>query len=247
MRTSCRFALALLVCSAVVLNTGLSRAATIVYSDWVPFLPFAKLPSDPSWGYGVPSAHAVSVPFFDDLGGTRTLLSVKLELEADTKGGSNTFDNESSSAGIVTVAIGVGAKMSGPSGLKTSVDAVHSATGFVTADSDPFSPDFVGSDSFTVSGAFVYADAAPKTITTALTPYLGPFDIPFSFEGIASTVGTSTGGLLGSNKVVYGDIAFGGFYKVTYTYVTTIPEPSTFTLFITALMGLAAWVRRRRR
>jgi hypothetical protein len=135
------------------------------------------------------------------MGGTRTLLSVKLELEADTKGGSNTFDNESSTGGTVTVTIGVGLKMSGPSGLTTSVDAVDSATGFVTADSDPFSPNFTGSDSLSVSGSFVYEDAAPKTITTGLTPYLGPFDIPFSFEGIASTVGTSTGGLLGSNKV----------------------------------------------
>ena len=245
MRTNARFALSLLVCVAAALPTSVSRGGTVVHSDWVPYLPPFTSPSDPSWGYGAPSAHAVFVPFFDDLGGTRTLLSVKLEFEADTQGGSNTFDNESSTGGPVTVAIGVGVKMSGYSGLSTSVDAVSSATGMVTGDTDPFSPDFLSADSFSVTGSFVYQDAPSKTITTGLSPYLGPFDIPFSLEATASTLGTTTGGLLGSNKVDYGDIRFGVFYKVTYTYVATVPEPTTEWLLCTGSGLLIVWCAKR--
>lgn len=184
------------------------------------------------------SGLAVPLPKFDTSLGPLT--KVTLELDANTDSGSIGWDNE---AAITTdVTLGIGAKVTASAPLSLIVVTaiplqLGSATG-IAADNDG-TADFIGTDSFTVTGGMGTDSDADFT-----TSSLATFEATFVGETFDTTIDSvvenylSTSGGYGPFNPVPG--MTDGTITVTYEY---IPEPATLGLLS---LGALALLRRRR-
>jgi hypothetical protein len=173
------------------------------------------------------------------------LTSVLLRVKVESYDGKHELDNESWSwSGSVTLGIGAYVGVQGPipvGGSRLTVDsrATETATGSVTTDSEGLPADFIGPDSFSITGHYA-ADTKADSRTAALdlAPYIGAGDVTFEFTGGTSTYGT---GPLpdGWIRVTAPEYKFTTTVEYTYT-----PEPATLSLL--ALGGLALLRRRKR-
>jgi hypothetical protein len=229
------------MCAMVVVLLGASPvlAGTISYSHSESVLPVSSLGS-------------YLAPQYSDPGG-QPLTKVTLTVVADSTGGSNTFDNEDPAGGAATVTIGSEIKVSGPlpgigSQLIVRADPQNSNSGLVTGDTEAGPPDFIGTDSISVSGTFALdSNLASKTLASDMAPYLGAGTVILDWITALNTAGsfTTTGG--GANSVEFGTIRSNFTATLTYEFV---PEPASWVLMVSA--GLVAaipamlhWLRRR--
>lgn len=178
-----------------------------------------------------------------------TLISVEFKLEISTQGSSLTFDNEATVPGSVTLNLGAEVKAKTGVALITElmVNPMTSGTGAVTADNDPFPPNFSGTDSFSISSG-VLSDSASILRNTA--PFLAQFTATGSPHTFLTTISnrrddsSSTSGIFGETSSVGG--TFTGKLTVIYNYnALPIPEPGSAIWGLA--IGLVAGVRRVRR
>lgn len=226
-------------CAAILL-CGVAHAATI--SD-------IELLNNGGAFYSVPDSGTFTLAQFDDLGGTRILNSVTLDILADFYGGQHDFDNESGVGGTATVTIGVDVKIIAPSTVVLHGEPLKSASGTITADTDG-SPDWAGTDNITVLGppssAVIY-DADAETIFSGFAPYMGTGTFTLTWDAITNTSVSSSTVPGGSHRVLSGSIRYEFSVKVTYDY-TLVPEPGGILLAAFGLPVLAgASIRRKAR
>ncbi|MCE5277508.1 MAG: choice-of-anchor E domain-containing protein [Planctomycetaceae bacterium] len=186
-------------------------------------------------------ATAVALSKFNPALGTLT--KVTLQLNANTSSGAIAWDNES---GLLTdVDLGIGATVTAVAPLSLiTVIAVPMQTGSafgVAADNDA-AADYIGTDSFSVTGG---TGSDSKSAFT--TSSLGTFLATFAGETFDATINAtlkkmiSTDGGEGLNQTTAG--ISNGTLTVTYEY-TPIPEPVTMSLL--GLGGLGMLLKRRR-
>lgn len=185
---------------------------------------------------------------FDDLGGTRTLLSVKVKMEMSVFNGSATVDNDGVDPASVTIEFGATGSLSSVdvSLLNGAFQPVTSDLDVCTAgafnlsanDSDPdnqFDND-LGPDNATLN-VVPDSDMDMGFIAPALHPqYIGAgmtFDVVVEIDTLFNIIGQ--GGVAGSFVPVSAE----GTVMVTYEY---IPAPGAM-----ALAGLAGFAATRRR
>jgi hypothetical protein len=222
--------------AALVLGLGVAaQAGTITYG-----------PTLHNNGGALYEGHATGtfeIPQFDDLGGTLTLTGVNLTVKVESYDGKQEFDNESFSPASVVLGIGAHVGVKGPdpvggSRLIVNPTATETVTGFVTGDTDGLPADFIGTDSWSVTGHYA-ADtkADSRTAAADLAPYIGAGNATFEFDGGTSTAGT---GPLpdGWDRVTAPQYKF----TTTVEYMFT-PEPATLSLLALGGLGL---LRRRK-
>lgn len=209
--------------SAFALLTAASHAVVLVESATFTNVPLAS-----------PAFDLTLNKFNGALG---TLVSVEFKLEVTTQGSSLTFDNEATVGGSVTLNLGAEVKAKTGIALITEVmvNPMKTGMGTVLADNDPFPPDFMGTDSFTISSG-VLSDSASILRTTA--PYLAQFTamgVPHTFLTTISNKrddSFTTSGIFGETSAQGG--TFSGKLSVIYNYnALPIPEPGS------AIWGLA--------
>lgn len=187
------------------------------------------------------------LPKFDSTLGTLT--SVTFTLSATTSGGSFAFDNEGPGSGSVGLSFGVSAQaQTGIMLLTTVVDPLFTTTGSgnVAADNDG-APDFVGSDSFHISGNGSNTQSVVQTASNYLTQFTATPSAQVFLARIDNSVNTlltgTTGTVFGPTSVTGG--TFSGIVTVSYTYFL-VPVPEAVTTLWGACIGLFALGRRKR-
>jgi len=181
------------------------------------------------------SNYAVPVSQFDDMGGTRVLNWISLELTSNI-GAKTTGENDSASPGSLTMNL---------SGNATATVQTLSTGAIVNTSAGPQSvsatdgntgsgPDYF--DFGTVSGS----DLDTDTIVSGFAPFigLGTINVLVSANGGFNISGVS------NSTLHVSDFGADGHVKITYDY-NTVPEPTTLGLL--SLCGLAMLRRRRRR
>ncbi len=190
---------------------------------------------------GVPS-FTLSLDKFDPSKGT--LISVSLVLDLRVVGSSLTFDNETASSGPVTLNFSVGATATtgGPSVLSVGTVVAKSGMGMVTADNDG-AADFLGSDSFSISGAGIANNFTTQTAPAFLTQYTATVPGETFLVTVSNTNSTGTTAMFGPTSIVNG--TFAGAVTVSYTYMLAAVPEAASALWGAAL-GLFAISRRVR-
>ena len=154
----------MLVAAICFASAHVTHAATISFSDT-----FGPI--------GIPTAPTLSLSQFDPLIGSLTM--VTLTLSTETSGGTISFDNE---AGVVIadVTLGIGAEVTatGPAGLMVVAIPLQIASAVDIAADNDGAADFIGTDSFTVTGG-TGSDSDIMTLIVGLEPYIGTdvFDV----------------------------------------------------------------------
>lgn len=179
--------------------------------------------------------HLVPVAQFDDMGGTRLLNSITLELNAAI-GANTTGENDSASAGALTLNL---------SGNATADLYTLAAASIIGASAGPAA--VAATDGVGGSGAdfhdfgFVSGnDFDSDVILSGFAPFigLGTIDVSVDANGGFNISGVSNSSLQISN------FASNGTVKVIYDY-TLVPEPaSAMVLGVLGMMGLSARKRR---
>lgn len=183
---------------------------------------------------------------FDPVLGTLTKIDLTLEV---TTTSAMTFDNGSLTPGTVSLQVGdtVTAKVGQNIVSQFSVAPSVTGSGSVAASNDVGGPDYIGTDSFSISGS--------KTLTSTLTrttqPYLQQFTatntLPagkFFFETISNTaIASSTASVNGSTN---SSGSFAGKFTVTYTYNALAAVPEAGTIFFGASLAMLLAFRRPR-
>ncbi len=193
-------------------------------------------------------------PQFDDLGGTRTLIKVTLSATIDSKFGKAEFDNQFTSGGIVTLAIGSFVDVSGPdpvpgAPLIVNADAVETLTGPVAATEGEIPANFAGPDYIGPLTGTASTDTDTDFFTTApeLAPYIGGGLVMFSWDGGRSTTGTMLTPA-GAHRIDHPGFTTPPLHNYTFRTTLTyefVPEPSGTLL--TLLSGGILFLRRRSR
>ncbi len=210
----------------VTLLVSASFASAMSVSYNTPFGPTAT----PAVPFGV------TLPQFNPALGT--LLSVTLQLDANTFAGSIDWDNEAAIPTDVTLGIGAEVTATAPSALAVIAVPLQlgSALG-VAADNDG-AADFIGTDSFSVSGGSG-SDSDSNTLSSGFASYIGTGTFSTTISSLVQNFLSTTGGF-GPIQQTPGSVD--GMVTVTYNYV---PEPATMSLL--AVGGLAVLKRRRRK
>ena len=211
---------------ALALTAGAAQAAFIEYT--VPYGPNA-----------VPDAGTnIAVQQFDETT-FGTLLKVTLTLDATAQAGSITWDNESGVVTDVTLGIGGDVTAKAPSALTLVAVPLQTGTGLNIAADNDGAADFIGTDSYTLTGG-VGTDSDQKEITNAalFTPYKGVGTFNVTISSILKQSIVTTGGI-GVTQPTAGTTS--GDVTVRYDYV---PEPATIALLAVGAAG--ALIRRRK-
>ena len=216
--------------AAIVVVAGMASVASAgTISHTVPFgptnVPFSGL--------------VLNVPQYN---GINPLISVTLELSADTSAGSIAWDNE---AGVTTnITLGVGAEVTASAPAALTLVAVplqtDSATG-IAADNDG-AADFIGTDSFSVTGGS--GNDTDSDSPGSFVAYIGAGTFAVTIDSVVETFVSTTGGF-GPIDVTPGVTE--GFVKVIYEYSAAIPSPAAAGAGLSMLGGLGLLARRRRR
>jgi hypothetical protein len=174
------------------------------------------------------------------------LVSVNFALSTTTTGNSLTFDNESGVSGTVNLQIGANVTAKTGVSLITTVTAqpLKSGSGGVAADNDG-AADFLGTDSFTISGGGSASNAVLNTTSNYLTQFTQQ-GFPHTYLVTISNsplTSVSTSGIVGPTSAASG--TFSGTVNVTYTYALA-PVPEAGGLFWgLSLCGIVAVLRPR--
>jgi hypothetical protein len=218
-------------------------AAVLGMAAWVGSAAAATVSYSFSYGpESVPqSSHLVgTLPLFNPALGTLT--QVDLTLDASTDSGTIAWDNESGVATNITLGVGATVTVtSSVGGLAATAVPLQSgsATG-IAADNDG-APDFLGADSFAVTGGSGF-DSDTDTITGGgVAPFYGVGTFTVDGDSVLATQVITSGGF-GPTQHTLGETE--GDVTVTY-YYTPIPEPSTLSLLALGTVGLLG-VRRRK-
>ena len=220
-------------CAALVFLGVAAQGAIVSYSQ--SFAPTAV---------GTPSFN-VPLPKFDPLLGTLT--SVALTLETTTAGGSLSFDNEAGVGGTVDLALKIFISATAGSGpaLTVATNPIISGTSVVTGDGADGTGDFLGTDSFTISGGGSNNATTSQTLPAFLTQFTATMVGEMFDATVANTILTSsnTVGMFGPTMAAGG--TYFGKVTVAYTYFL-VPVPEAGTAFWGACLAAATALRRTR-
>ncbi len=163
----------------------------------------------------VPFLSAVigNLPLFDS--GLGTLTKVKLEVDANTNGGSIAWDNEANVASTIMLGIGAEVTASAQGGLAAKATPLQLRNSAVDADNDG-AADFIGTDSFSVVDGTGSDSGSDMTVAAAtLALYTGVGTFPVTLVAPVETF-VSTNGGFGPVDPVPGNID--GTVTVTYRF-----------------------------
>ncbi len=211
----------------LILATGV-QADTIGYND--------------SWGaQAIPlgATPLATLSLFNPALGTLTM--VELELDADAFAGSIDWDNEATIPTDVTLGIGAQVTAVGLAGLSVISIPLQLGTALGIAADNDGAPDYVGTDSFSVSGG-VGNDVQSNSLAVGLGPYIGLGTFDTTVSAVVQNFLSTTGGF-GPMNPSAGQTS--GTVTVTYTY-DPVPEPNTALLLALGLGGLGILGRRTR-
>lgn len=206
-------------------------------------------------GYGPlngPQFGAFNEPQFNDFGGARTLQKVTLSVTIDSRHGKAEFDNQHTSGGMVTLAIGSFVDVAGPdpvpgAPLIVNADAVETLTGPVAATEGEIPANFSGPDYIALTGtASTDTDSDFFTTAAELAPYIGAGVVTFDWDGGRSLTGTMLTPA-GSHRIDSPGFTTPPLHNYTFTTTLTyefVPEPSSLVLFL--LSGFTFLCRRKR-
>lgn len=192
---------------------------------------------------GAPS-FTIMLDKFDPLLGQIT--KVTLTLNVNTSGSTMSFDNEAGSSGTVTLGVGTSVTATPDYLSQLTLNAAQSGGPTAVAADNDGAPDFVGTDSFTISGGIGSgSDNDMSTLASILSSFVAQISPPDpQFATVISNsifTSTSTSGIFGPISTSPG--TFSGDLTVVYEYTPT-PEP-TSTLLLGSAGALMAFRRRR--
>ncbi|WP_229215397.1 choice-of-anchor E domain-containing protein [Duganella sp. CY15W] len=168
------------------------------------------------------------------------LQSVKVELFTNFTGSINVENTSTSSPLSFTqwVSSTVTLAISPTAALTTNSSDHKSATLGVYDGTTDFGGTSGGSVSFSANGheTVIYSDSAT----------LAAFSGPGSLQALVSGSSNSWGSLENGNQVNAIPTQIDTYAKVTYTYITAVPEPETYAMLLAGL-GLVGVVARRRK
>jgi len=200
--------------------------------------------------YSTPYSATVTIPTFDPLtappGFINQLTSVQIVMNWLSSGSVTIYNFDSNSAHNFTAASSsVPLSITGPDGTVVNTTALTGPSGGGSVAAAPCGGCF---SSTTVNGLSGSGTANNTVIGAGLLNYYGNgiTTLNFSFtSGNAAFSGTEVGG---SGHLAFGGTAIDGAgIAVTYNYVTVagVPEPSSFLMLGSALLGLGVIIRKR--
>jgi len=243
--------------AVAVLGSSLANASSITWYNNI-FIPPDSPTSASSSPVGAPNQYStpytatVTIPTFDpstgNPGTTNQLTSVEIVLNWVASGSVNVFNFDQSSGHSFTAAqSSVPLTITGPDGTVVNTTAITgpSGPGFVAAAPNCGFP--LCASETTVSGLTGSGTANNNVVGAGLNSYYGNGITTLSFNytsGNATYGGTETGG---SGHLAFGGTGIDGAgIQVTYNYVTVpTPEPGSFLVLGSALLGLGVLIRKR--
>lgn len=212
---------ATLAAAAVLATAGLAQAATSTQQLNFSF----ALPS--------PGSQTLNFTQFNDLGGTRQLVSVDLTVDGSITG--NVFAQNTTAAAIndFTVTLSGSLFGAGPTGLGVSVAPLPSTSLPVTLAPQGYAGDLVNYGTMTIG------DTNTGSTTSNLASYVGTGNVAVVISGAEGFGDNAAPG-----DVTLTPSAEGGWGSATLTYHwVSVPEPATLGLL--ALSGLVLLRRPR--
>jgi hypothetical protein len=166
------------------------------------------------------------LPQFNTQGGNLVLYSVQLQIDANALNGSFELDSEDGgSAGTATLTLGVdvaATSASAPDAVTVTASPSETTTGAIAIDNDA-APDFVGTDSLTLTFASTSATELSNTLNAVandLAPFLGTGNVTYNFTSasIADHVEDVAPVFLQGGAADFNFVA-----TVTYLYTPQLP------------------------
>ncbi len=220
--------LSAIVCAVVFACAGLANGATIMHTDSIAM-------QSTNW------ADTLTIPLFDDLGGTLSLLSVKIELTGTVEG-TAAYESLDAEPSVVTLTLASDVKVQRPD-LTVLVVTMPQAQVIENAGAHDGTIDF-GGDSGSTFGDLNGSDAEMTTLTDVadlvLFTGIGDIALPAMATGTSSAAGP---GNITSNF----QTDAGADIKVTYEFRSNIiPTPAAMPAGLAMLGLLGAYAKMRR-
>jgi hypothetical protein len=240
-----------------VLSSSLANASSISWWNRIFTAPDSPTSASSSpvgapTQYASPFSATVSIPTFDaSTGNPQTynqLTSIQIVMAWVSSGQVNVFNFDQASAHNFTAASSsVPLSITGPDGTVVNTTAVTGPSGGGSVAAAPPCGFALCASETTVSGLTGSGTANNTVIGNGLNSYYGNGVTTLSFNftsGNSSYTGTEVGG--SGHLAFSGNALDGAGIEVTYNYDTlTIPEPGSFVMLGSALLGLGLVIRKR--
>ena len=220
--------LSAIVCAVIFACAGLANATTIMHTDSIGM-------QTTNW------SDTLTIPLFDDLGGTLTLLSVKIELTGSVEGDA-AYESLDASPSVVTLNLGSDVEVQRPD-FSTLVVTMPQAQEIENATAHDGNINFDGDSGSSFVGLNA-SDAEMNTLTDAADLLL--------FTGIGNIVlpamATGTSSASGPGNVIQQFLTGAGAdIKVTYQFRSNlVPTPAAMPAGLAMLGLLGAYAKMRR-
>jgi hypothetical protein len=243
--------------AVAVLGSSLANASSITWYNNIftaPDSPTAasSSPLGAPTQYNSPFSATVSIPTFDaSTGNPQTynqLTSIQIVMNWVSSGSVDVYNIDKNSAHNFTAATSLAPlTITGPDGTVVNTTAITGPSGSGSVAAAPACGPFLCASVTTESGLTGSGTANNTVIGNGLNSYYGNGITTLSFNFTSGDAGYSGTEVGGNGHLAFGGTALDGAgIVVTYNYDTlTIPEPGSFVMLGSALLGLGLVIRKR--